>query len=157
MIFYTTLDFIFIIATSLALFGVISIGAGILILVSRASDKAVQTWLARRPPGPKGITEEISGLVGNASTLVEALNQLVRTSAGIGIFLVMFGFVMLVRILDRENVLTEASTPSKELFYGVNGFLPYNQREYSRTGDRSGGYCTQAGSFGLASLQAPDF
>jgi hypothetical protein len=44
----------------------------------------------------KGLAEEISGLVGNASALMDSLNQLVRTSAGIGIFLVVFGFVMLV-------------------------------------------------------------
>jgi hypothetical protein len=42
----------------------------------------------------KGLAEEVSGLVGNASSLVDAVNQLVRTNAGVGIFLVVFGFVM---------------------------------------------------------------
>jgi len=44
----------------------------------------------------KGLADEVSGLVGNASALIEALNQLIRTSAGIGIFLVLFGFIMLI-------------------------------------------------------------
>jgi hypothetical protein len=97
MFSYSALDFVFIVAASLVLLGVISIGAGILILVSRTSDKAVHNLASQAARlGQKGITEEIAGLVGNASTLVDALNQLVRTSAGIGIFLVIFGFVMLV-------------------------------------------------------------
>lgn len=97
MFFYTAHDFIFIVAASLTLLGVIAIGAGIIILVTRASGKAVQILAAQASElAQKGLAEEISGLVGNASALVEALNQLVRTSAGIGIFLVLFGFVMLL-------------------------------------------------------------
>ena len=42
-----------------------------------------------------GIAEDMSGLVGNASNLVGALNQLVRTGSGIGIFLVLAGFILL--------------------------------------------------------------
>jgi len=41
----------------------------------------------------KGISDDLSGLVGNASSLVDALNQLVRTAAGIGSFLILMGFV----------------------------------------------------------------
>jgi hypothetical protein len=43
----------------------------------------------------KGITEEISGLVGNARTLIEALNSMVKTTAGIGILLLMLGIILL--------------------------------------------------------------
>lgn len=93
----TTHDVAFIVAASLILLGVISIGAGLILLVTRASGKAVQTLAAQATElAQKGLAEEISGLVGNASALVEALNQLVRTSAGIGIFLVMIGFIMLI-------------------------------------------------------------
>jgi hypothetical protein len=67
------------------------------LLVTRASGKAVHTIASQAARlAQKGIAEEISGLVGNASSLIEALNQLIRTNAGIGIFLVLFGFVMLV-------------------------------------------------------------
>ncbi len=94
---YDVKDFVFILATSLTLLGVISIGAGIILLVTRVSGKEVHsiaTQTARL--AQKGLTEDIAGLVGNASSLMEAINQLVRTSAGIGIFLVLFGFIMLI-------------------------------------------------------------
>ena len=35
----------------------------------------------------KGIAEDMAGLVGNASALMTALSQMVRTAAGVGIFL----------------------------------------------------------------------
>jgi len=39
----------------------------------------------------KGITEDITGLVGNARTLIEALNDMVKTTAGVGVFLILLG------------------------------------------------------------------
>ncbi|MBE0698728.1 MAG: hypothetical protein IH586_17555 [Anaerolineaceae bacterium] len=97
MILYTAHDFVFIVAASLTLLGVISIGAGIILLVTRASGKAVQTLATQATHlAQKGLADEISGLVGNASALVQALNQLILTHAGIGLFLVLFGFVMLI-------------------------------------------------------------
>jgi hypothetical protein len=97
MFLYTAHDIVFIVAASLTMMGVISIGAGIILLVTRASGKAVQT-LANQATrlGQKGLAEDISGLVGNASALVEALNQLIRTNAGIGVFLISIGFIMLI-------------------------------------------------------------
>jgi hypothetical protein len=90
-------EFVFILATGMTMLGVISIGAGIILLITRASGKAIQTIATQTTRlAQKGLAEEISGLVGNASSLMEALNQLVRTSAGIGIFLVVFGFILLV-------------------------------------------------------------
>ncbi len=97
MFSYQARDIVFILAASLTLLGVISIGAGIILLVTRASGRAVQTIAAQTAKlAQKGLTEEISGLVGNASSLMDAMNQLVATSAGVGIFLVIVGFIMLV-------------------------------------------------------------
>ncbi len=97
MILYTAHDFVFIVAASLTMLGVIAIGAGIILLITRASGKAVQTLATQATRlAQKGLADEISGLVGNASALVEALNQLIRTHAGIGLFLVIIGFVMLI-------------------------------------------------------------
>ena len=65
-------EFVYILATSLTMLGVISICAGIIMLVSKASGKAVQsiaTQTARL--AQKGITEEIAGLVGNRIILDE--------------------------------------------------------------------------------------
>src|SRR5512137_2581032 len=43
----------------------------------------------------KGIAEEISGLVGNASTLMSTLNDLMKTSNGIGFYLTIIGGVLM--------------------------------------------------------------
>jgi hypothetical protein len=97
MILYTAHDLVFIVAASMTLLGVIAIGAGIVLLVTRASGKAVQTLATQATHlAQKGMAENIAGLVGNASSLVQALNQLILTNAGIGLFLVIFGFIMLI-------------------------------------------------------------
>lgn len=44
----------------------------------------------------KGLAEEISGLVGNASMLMSAINDMVRTRNGIGIILIITGMVLMV-------------------------------------------------------------
>jgi hypothetical protein len=80
----------------LFLLGFLTFIAGILILVFRTSSsevKALATQTARL--AQKGIAEEVAGLVGNASTLVDAMDQLVRTTRGIGIFLTVLGLLMM--------------------------------------------------------------
>jgi hypothetical protein len=90
-------DFVYIVAVCLTVLGASAIVSGILILVTRASGSAVHTIANQAARlGQKGIMDDVSGLVGNASALVEALNQLVKTSAGIGMFLVLLGFLMLI-------------------------------------------------------------
>lgn len=96
MIPYTSQDLVLIIASILAILGVISIASGIFLLVVRSGGSSVHSIANQATRlAQKGLAEEVAGLVGNASALVDAVNQLVRTSAGIGIFLVVFGFVML--------------------------------------------------------------
>ena len=78
------------------LLGLISFMGGILILVFRTSSsdvKALATQTARL--AQKGLAEEVAGLVGNASALVEAMDQLVRTTRGVGIFLTILGLLMM--------------------------------------------------------------
>jgi len=75
--------------------GVISLAAGIIVLVFRVSGNDVKT-LANQTMrlAQKGIAEEVSGLVGNASALLDALNQLVKTTTGVGVFLILVGFIL---------------------------------------------------------------
>jgi hypothetical protein len=82
-------------AISLFVIGVILVGAGLFILLARAfsSDMHIIAQQTTRL-AQKGIAEEVSGLVGNASGLVEALNQLVRTASGIGTFLILAGIIL---------------------------------------------------------------
>jgi len=78
------------------LLGMTTFIGGILILAFRASGSDVKALAAQTARlAQKGLAEEVSGLVGNASDLVDAMNQLVRTTAGIGIFMVVAGILMM--------------------------------------------------------------
>jgi len=89
-------DFLLTMATGVFLLGLISMCIGIFILVSRSLGKDVTTLADQTAKmAQKGITEDVAGLVGNASALLGALNGLIKTSAGIGVFLVVVGLVMM--------------------------------------------------------------
>ena len=76
--------------------GMITFAAGVLILAFRASSSDVKTLAAQTARlAQKGLAEEVAGLVGNASNLVDAMNQLVRTTRGVGIFLTVTGMLMM--------------------------------------------------------------
>lgn len=77
--------------------GVISLAIGIFFLISRSAGKEVKA-LANQTAQlvKKGLAEDVAGLVGNASSLLSATNELVRTSAGIGVFLSILGFLLMV-------------------------------------------------------------
>ena len=77
--------------------GIVSLGAGVFILVSRVLNDDLKVLaqetnqLAR-----KGISEDISGLVGNASILLDSLNELIQTTRGIGLTLILLGVGLVV-------------------------------------------------------------
>ena len=76
--------------------GVITLLLGMLLLITRSAGKEVRTLAAQTAQlAKKGIAEDVAGLVGNASTLLSATNELVRTSAGIGVFLAVLGFLLM--------------------------------------------------------------
>jgi hypothetical protein len=82
-------------AAILFVIGAITIGIGIYILTTQALSKNVQVIASQTTKlAQKAISDEVSGLVGNASALLEALNQLVRSTAGIGIFLVITSLIL---------------------------------------------------------------
>lgn len=76
--------------------GVITLLTGTLLLVTRSAGKEVRTLATQTAKlAKKGIAEDVAGLVGNASNLLSATNELVRTSAGIGVFLAVLGFLLI--------------------------------------------------------------
>lgn len=80
----------------LFILGIITLLVGILLLVTRSASKEVRTLATQTAKlASKGIAEDVAGLVGNASHLLSATNELVRTSAGIGVFLSVLGFLLL--------------------------------------------------------------
>ena len=83
----------YIMAACMFIMGVLSLVAGISILVAKVmSGDLIEIAKQTARLAQKGIAEEVAGLVGNASSLLDAVNQMVRTASGVGIFLVLIGF-----------------------------------------------------------------
>ena len=71
------------------------LGVGILLFDIMGKD--INTLLTQTNRlAQKGLTEELSGLVGNASTLLNTINELVRTRNGIAIIMIVVGLVMMI-------------------------------------------------------------
>jgi hypothetical protein len=89
-------EIILLMSGAVFLLGLITFCTGIFILVARAAGKSTKE-ITRQTANmaQKGITDDIAGLVGNASILISELNQLVRTTAGIGVFLVFVGLTLI--------------------------------------------------------------
>jgi hypothetical protein len=93
----TVNDLLLTISSILFLLGIVGIGAGVVILVTKVMGGDIKLITAQASDlAKKGIAEDVSGLVGNASKLIDSLNDLVRTATGVGIFLVIIGFVLMM-------------------------------------------------------------
>jgi hypothetical protein len=69
---------------------------GVLILTLRTSNADVRSLAAQTVRlAQKGIAEDVAGLVGNASDLLESLNQVLRTTRGVGMFLTLLGLLLM--------------------------------------------------------------
>jgi PleD family two-component response regulator len=92
----TVNDFLLTMATALLISGIIILGIGVYTLIGKMMGKDLRTIAQQTTKlAQKGLTDEVTGLVGNARTLIEALNDMVKTTAGIGILLMMLGFVLM--------------------------------------------------------------
>ena len=92
----TVNDFLLTMAIALLVCGIGILGIGVFTLIGKLMGKELHTIAEQTAKlAQKGITEDVAGLVGNARTLIEALNQMVKTTAGVGIFLVLLGFALL--------------------------------------------------------------
>ncbi len=89
-------DTLMVMAALLFFIGVFCMIMGIFVLITRAMSRNVNALSAHTAKlAGKGITEDMAGLVGNASALMTALSQMVRTAAGVGIFLTTIGLGMM--------------------------------------------------------------
>jgi hypothetical protein len=92
----TVNDFLLTMATVLLIAGVILIGVGVFILIRKLTGKELQTIADQTTKlAQKGLSDDISGLVGNARSLIEALNDMVKTTTGIGLLIIIFGFALI--------------------------------------------------------------
>ena len=96
MISIFTYQLILIMAVILFGLGILTSVTGVIILATRAAGRDIRTLANQTTQlAQKGLAEDVAGLVGNASALLEAMNKLVRTTAGVGVFLTLFGLVLM--------------------------------------------------------------
>ncbi len=83
-------------AITLSAFGMLCLILSIIILARSAMGRNIQTIADQTTKlAEKGISDGVSGLVGNASLLISSLNDLARSNTGIGIFFVFLSLVLL--------------------------------------------------------------
>lgn len=79
------------------LLGLVTFVTGLVILALRSPGRDIQALTTQTTKlAQKGIAEEVAGLVGNASSLMDTINQLARTTAGVGIILTLLGLLLMV-------------------------------------------------------------
>ena len=86
--------------------GVILLLIGVVVLITRALGgdiKKIANQTAKL--AQKGIAEEVAGLVGNAFTLTQSLNEMVRTAAGVGTFLVLVGIILMAAAFGLATLI----------------------------------------------------
>lgn len=80
------------IITGLFLLGITTLVTGIIVLLTRTMGKDLRSITAEASKlAKKGMVDDLSGLVGNASALLSASSQMVKTTAGVGIMLILLG------------------------------------------------------------------
>lgn len=86
------IEILFIMDSLLFLLGALMVLTGLIILTKKAIGKEIESLATTTSKlAQKGIADDIAGLVGNASTLMNALQDMVKTATGIGVFLVIIG------------------------------------------------------------------
>ena len=84
-------------ASGLFLIGLITFATGVAVLVIRSigqDTSAINKSIALITQ--KGIADDVSGLIGNASALMSATTELIQTTKGIGVFLIISGSVFML-------------------------------------------------------------
>ena len=84
-------------ASGLFLIGLITFAIGVSILIIRTigrDTRAISKSIVQMTQ--KGIADDLSGLVDNASSLMAATTNLIQTTKGIGVFLIISGSLFMV-------------------------------------------------------------
>ena len=84
-------------ASGLFLIGLVTFATGVSVLVIRSigqDTRAISKTIAQF--AQKGIADDLSGMMGNASALIDATSNLIQTTKGIGVFLIISGSVFMV-------------------------------------------------------------
>lgn len=96
MYIHTLADLLYIIITSLFLLGTVTFATGIILLITRTMGKDLRAITQQTSElAQKGLIDDLSGLVGNASALLTATSQMIRTTAGIAALLIFLGIIQI--------------------------------------------------------------
>ncbi|MEA5078327.1 hypothetical protein SDC9_139763 [bioreactor metagenome] len=89
-------DFMLTMGIALLVAGLVFLGIGCFVLVKKILGKELQTIADQTSKlAQKGLTDDVTGLVGNARSLIESLNSLIKTQAGVGVMLLLLGILLL--------------------------------------------------------------
>jgi hypothetical protein len=89
-------DLLLTMSASMFFMGLVTFVIGVFILVNRATGKDMRLITTHTSDlVGKGIAEDLAGLIGNASTLLQTMADMVRTAAGVGVFLTVTGVVLM--------------------------------------------------------------
>ncbi len=95
MITINATDFTLTLAIILAVMGIITFLVGIIILAFKVkSDEFNSITEQSAKLMEKGLVDNVSDLMGSTTSLLDTINQMVKTKAGIGVFLVLITFVL---------------------------------------------------------------
>lgn len=96
MLSLTVNDFFMTMAVALLIAGLVFLGVGVVVLVKKLMGKDLQNISEQTTKlAQKGITDDVTGLVGNARALIDSLNSLTKTTAGIGVFIMIIAFLLI--------------------------------------------------------------
>ena len=96
MFTHTISELLYIIITGLFLLGTVTFATGVIVLLTRTMGKDLSAITRQTSElAQKGLIDDLSGLVGNASALLTATSQMVKTTAGIGILLMILGIIQI--------------------------------------------------------------
>ena len=77
--------------------GLITFWIGVFVLVKLSTNRDLRTIANETSEvAKKGLANDLSGLVGNASSLIAVMNDLIRTQNGIGGFLIVVGVILMI-------------------------------------------------------------
>jgi len=81
---------------ALFLIGLTCFLIGVIVLLTRSVGKDIRALVNQTSIlAKKGLAEEVAGLVGNVSALLNATNELIKTTAGIGVFFTLLGVALM--------------------------------------------------------------
>jgi len=89
-------DFLLTLAVTILIMGIISFVVGIIIMAFKVINEdftKISSETAKLVN--KGLTDDVSDLVGSASSLLQSINEMAKTKAGVGMFLLIVSFVLL--------------------------------------------------------------